>query len=207
MSSNRVRNKCLDNIKKDERTILNIIASIAPIAISDIYYSKDGAYLVVNNPNELHRLLTTEAKLELQANNLRVIIPDNQVERSVFITGVRPFIYDYENEEILASLNANNNFKVERVFKLKRKNYKPGQTISVKAIMSTAADVDNIMKTGAKFLHLTIPSTSIYKEDSIQFTQCFKCFHFTHDTKDCPKQAVCSECRGHITTDSVTAPN
>ena len=193
----KIRIRFTDNLKKTEPVVLRAIASVGPISVKDIYLADGSAFITLFDPNDLPKLLTKEAKETLASLHMRCAISDSYPDRTVFITRIRSFVNNYEDEEILDSLNSCNSFQVERVFKVKRRNYRPGQTISLKALMATANDVNKIMSEGVKFLDMRIPPDWIFKEDAVQVTQCFRCFSFSHNTKQCSNdKLICSNCGG-----------
>ena len=153
-NQDKIRIRFTDNLKKNEPTVLRAIAAVGPIAVKDVYLAEGGAFITLYNKDEAPKLQTKEARDILSSLNMRCVIANNFAEKTVFITKIRAFVNDYNNEEILESFNNNNDYKADRVFKVQRRDYRPGQTISIKVTMATKEGVQQILTNGAKFLNM-----------------------------------------------------
>ena len=90
--SNRLKLKFLGNMKPSETEIINILTTISPVSLRDIYMAQGYAMVIFNNPEDIDKITTNEGRQQLDANQLRAVLNNgNTANRTVFVTKIRPF--------------------------------------------------------------------------------------------------------------------
>ena len=196
-NNNRIKIKFLDNIRQDERKLVNNLVTIHPVSVRDIYYAKGHAHVVFNNPMDIDKLSTPEATTKLNELKIRILTQTIHPDRSVFVSKLRPYLLDYDYNELKQEINASNNFNVDYVFIIKRQDYQKGQKIALKLIMSSLEDTTTILNNGITIFGFDYPAEYTSKEDPVDIKQCFRCLLLGHETNKCSsKLQYCSKCSG-----------
>ena len=193
---NRLKIKFLGAQRPQEVTIINVIMDISPVSIRNIFMARSHAILIFNKAEDIDKLHTNEANNKLAAKELKAITSsDNNHERTVFVTKLRPFVANYTPEELSSNINKSNAVTVKQLFIVKRHIYANGQPVSLKLTFSTLEEIRTVLEYGTQILKMDIPPERIYMEDPINIVQYFKCFMYGHPTHNCKaKDTICSKC-------------
>ena len=193
----RVRINFMDGIRPSEGQVLDTICDACPVSIRDLHMGVGHCIIVVNNDDDIDLLQSEEIQEKLFALKLKVVTNNSNKDKVIFVSKVRPFMAEYEPEDIIQDVNRNNNVDVKALFIIKRRDYKEGQPIALKIIFNTVEDTDKILQRGIKVKRMSIPPIFIHKEEPIVVIQCFKCFNFGHNFQACKSpHAFCSQCAG-----------
>ena len=91
--SNRLKIKFLGLIKPTENDILNAITESCPVSIRDLYMAQGHAIVVLNQPDDIAKIMTEDVKQKLANKELRAV-PNvtNTTDRTLFVT---KSLFDY----------------------------------------------------------------------------------------------------------------
>ena len=132
------------------------------------------AFAVLNNSEDYSKFKTPEAIEKLKQHNLRLV-----------------------QEELIGSINNADSFKVSNVFLAKHKGYVNGQLLSLKLIMEPEDDISTMLSEGVVINKLVYLPDLIHREEATPINQCYKCFHYGHETQYCTSpKAYCGQCAG-----------
>ena len=210
--STKIRIKFLKPyMKKDEEYILNILNDAFPeVLFIDIFVAPTQVTLTLNDSADLPTLLSVRAKTLLAELELELIPPPSYYPSiTVFANKVKPFISDKNTSDLLNSINNHlkNEVKATSVTVIQHRNYKDGDSKSLKIVFNTPADADKALNSGFHIHGLFHHPEHLSKETFIEITQCFRCFSYGHFTNQCKAPNIkCSSCSGahHFTQCTAT---
>ena len=195
----RVRINFLGPLQLTEGQLLDTICDACPVSIRDLFIGTGHCIVALNELNDVDLFSSEEVQAKLLASNLKVANnrSNAQHERTLFVTKLRPLIEEYDLEFLTNKINLQNGVKIQRLHFAKKKDYRPGQSISLKITFETKDDADKILTTGIQIHRFDIKAKDIFREDPIEIVQCFKCFEFGHHTRHCSSDSTyCSQCAG-----------
>ena len=197
MESSRLKFSFIGDVKPTAPQILDIVTEIKSVSIKNIHLTPNYAIVVLNEPINISTYATTVNQTKLALKNLKFQDKTNQNERTVIVSGVSEFISCYTDRQLIDDIHSRNNYLVDQLFIIKRKNYRAGQDIALKIIMKTNSDADAILANGININRLKLSKNNVKLEDPLDIIQCFKCLQYEHEAKNCKEtQAFCSKCAG-----------
>ena len=156
------------------------------------------ATLTFTNADDISLTLALDFTNKLKERGLEIIPPPSyHSERTIFISKTQSYITDKPAEDILESINSNplNTIKACSVLVIQHRNYRPGNSKTLKVTYETPQKVNEVLTKGIHVCGLHHAPDQIKKELFIPITQCFKCFSYKHSSTDCSeKDALCGNC-------------
>lgn len=156
-----------------------------------------GAYYAILPMNMVEKLLEEEVKQTFKNEEFEILNPiEYNSLKSVIIRQVDRVILEYEDEEIIQSIQDKNNWaQVEQVHKLTAS----GRIIKIRFTSTEMAAT--AMREGLVVLNQFIPARNVEKEIYVKLNPCYNCYGYQHKTKDCdrPRTQLCAFCgeEGH----------
>lgn len=198
-----VRLKHQDKQKPTEaRKVVELAYCKFNVPFTRIFSTSEGYKVICRNEQDADKILSKEAKEELQKIGLIVITPpETKARRSIIIRRLDQIIGSNSPEDIKHELEKENEWlKIEEVVKIK--NY----THILKIRLEETTMVQKAQQQGILAYNMAISPNQIEKENYYHILTCFNCYQLEeHLTKDCPytDQKICSECSetGHTFKD------
>lgn len=208
--SMRFKIKFTNNHKKSEDEILHILATIIPDVIaSDIFPTREGAIIVLDNINDVNQLMLESTHNALKKHFLKIPVPQWYLaDRTIFLPRARQLYTERDPDDLLAEFNHHNKFKAVEITIIKPKHKDRYARATIKILMKSSQDADSAIANGIKMDHSIIKPEWIKKEKVIDVQQCFICFKFDHIASQCKRQqCLCSICGGDHHFTNCTNPN
>ena len=185
MSSFKLKLKFLSNLKFDERYVINRIVEVAPeVNIRDVHVNNFFAFVVLDSERVVSSFFDQNIVDKLQPFHLKPVpSQDSLINKSIFITKLRPYVTSYSYEEILSDLNNNNPYKAHSLYKLQNDKY--DQVTTLKVIFQDPLAVEHALNNGIKLFNIKVKPSNIHRETITKVQQCYKCFSYSHTIKDC----------------------
>ena len=148
---NKCRVKFLNGTKNEEY-ILNSIATINPdIHFRNIYIGNMYATLTFTNVEDIPLTLALGFTNKLKEKGLEIAPPPSyHSERTIFISKTQSYITNKPAEDILESINSNdkNTIKACSVVVIQHRNYRPGNSKTLKVTYETPQNADEVLTKG-----------------------------------------------------------
>lgn len=150
-------------------------------------------YLLVGE-TYLYKFADVTIKTAFQEKGFEIITPPQEAStRSVMAKHVDNHVIRYEEEEIKASIENQNDWaKVEEVRKISTKE----GPIIVKIRFQQASMAQKALTSGFTMLSQSLPAWAIEEETYVPINPCSNCYSYHHFRKNCPRPQItlCSKC-------------
>lgn len=176
--------------RKDELWNLNFIHQIKAWKIENGVH----AFYMLVGENFLYKFADTSIKNAFQDKNFEIITPTQEASiRSVMAKHVDNHVVRYEEEEIKASINNQNEWA--EVEEIKKISTKAGPVI-VKIKFQQATMAQKALSGGLMILSQSLPAWAIEEETYVPINPCNNCYSYYHIKRNCPRPSItlCSKC-------------
>ena len=195
--ANRIKFTFMNNMKKTEEEVLQLIPSISPELIPiDCHSSRDGINIIFSRDSNLSTIMSEESINRLKNYDLSPKpSKEYNANRTLFITGVTNYITKNDPKEILENFNrSNNNNKANLIFVINNNSNEKARD-TLKIIMNTKDDADHLLLNGFWIYNMHIRKERIHKEKQDLVIQCFRCLEYGHNANKCKAtKTSCSKC-------------
>ena len=193
--ANRIKFDFLRNLRKTEMELLELITSICPeLTPIDCFLARSHGLITFSRNQSTTILFTPETLQKFDRHNVKPRPPKAYyVEKSIFVSNVRPYITCLSAKELIANFNnLNEDLTAESIFTITTNN--PNRAI-LKITLVSKEQVERALVQGLWLRGMKFEPENIQKEKENKVNQCYKCFSFEHSTKNCkqPNQ-ICSIC-------------
>ncbi|MEL7521305.1 MAG: hypothetical protein AAGJ80_06755 [Cyanobacteria bacterium J06553_1] len=178
----------------DEQAIQNLFV-LTHVCIVRCVRTNSGYKVFVSNSKDLTPFLTTDGQRKLLAEGFKTITsPETKAQCTVVAKKLDRTVVAKTVEAIQEEISTQNGVTVLEVFK-------PPNSKLAKIRCSIPEDAQKLLK-GFKVFNTSVPAYNVEPELYVHVNQCYKCYQYTHNKKDCPNTQVCSRCgeQGHFFT-------
>ena len=204
----KLKVKFLSNLRFEERYVTSCLVDALPtVNLRDIHVTPSFAIVVLDSQDDVAKFLAPAISKKLEEKQLKPVPSQSfLVNKAIFVTKLRPYIINSPYNSILYNINNSNKYKASGVFKLPSK--RTGTTSSIKVVFEQPEAVDYVMRHGLRLFDILVSPANIHKEDLVQIPQCFRCFSYSHVTRDCPTNVQrCSICSANHHYKECDRPN
>lgn len=194
MASYRLKVQFLTNFKPTDKDILAHLADTCPgIIVTDIYFVRGGAMIVIEDQDYLHMLLSDKVNEKLRTHNLHCPQPNwYTASKTLFIPKARDLYTTCEPQELLTEVNHLNEFQAQNVEIIRKQG---SVRATIKITMVKKEDADLALEKGIKMHHSLIKPEFIQRNTVLNVKQCYRCFRFDHYSSSCQSPyCYCSKC-------------
>ena len=193
----RVKFNFLNNQKGAETELLTLITGKCPEVLpTDCHVTKSFGLVTFFNTEDVETVLL-ESNTELfREVNIQPIPPKlYNVERTVFITNVKPYVTKATPQQLISNSNhSNGTLKAVDIQNLTTDN---SNRIVLKIVLMKKEMVDQAIIKGVWLQKTFLEQKYINKEKIEIIRKCFKCFKYNHYTNKCSRDTLlCSICSG-----------
>lgn len=160
-----------------------------------LYEIPEGFKALCKNDEDVDKLLSNRAKVELEKNGVVVITPPEiRAKRSFFLRKLEDDVGKHTAEQFKYEIEDKNPWMVvTEVTKIK------DYTHVIKVECTETIMVEKVLSTGLKIFNTSVLPDQIAREEFISLLTCFNCYEYEeHTTFNCPNKDMkfCSECGG-----------
>ena len=123
---------------------------------------------------------------------MEILIPiEINAMKSIVVRHIDKMIVDYEDEEIIESINRLNDCsEAEEIYRIAAN----GRLLKIK--FQNTNMVERAVREGIIILNQKVPGKYVEKEICVKLNPCYNCFSYMHKTKDCTqdKMILCAYC-------------
>ena len=193
----RVRFHFLNNQKRTETELLTLITGKCPEVLpTDCHVTKSFGLVTFFNTEDIETMLL-ESNIDLFREINIQLIPSKlyNVERTIFITNVKPYATKATPQQLINNFNqSNGTLKAVDIQNLTTNN---SNRIVLKIVLMKKEMVDQAIIKGVWLQKTFLEQKYINKEKFETIRQCFKCFKYNHCTNKCSRDTpLCSICSG-----------
>ena len=193
----RVRFNFFNNQRRAEPELLTLITGKCPEVLpTDCHVTKSFGLVTFFNTEDVETVLL-ESNIELFSQiNIQPIPPKlYNVERTIFISNVKPYVTKATPQQLISNFNqSNGTLKAVDIQNITTDN---SNRIVLKIILMKKEVVDQAIIKGVWLQKTFLEQKYINKEKFETINQCFKGFKYNHYTNKCSRDTpLCSVCSG-----------